>query len=168
MNDHRIKSVILTLVGNVTVRPAKMFTAREFFNVNTKRNASVAISYLGDDFIKWFLSKTEERLKDKVGLHYHDLNKNSLDAPIFRELGGETKVETNLAEIAALMKKQAHGEPGALVIDDYANIFYVRNVNGVVYAVCVYWRGRGWNVFTSSVKFPFEWDAGYRVFSRDS
>lgn len=158
----------LTLVGTVVVRPMAKFSAMEFFNLNTKKNAPVAINHLGDNFTEWFLGKIEEGVGGEVALRYQTLNKGSLDTPIIAALGGETKAEMNLAVIADLMTKQAHGEEGTLITNGYANIFYVRNVNGVLCAVNVRWYGGGWYVYAYSVSNPSEWRAGRRVFSRDS
>ncbi len=163
-----VRSVYLTLIATVTVRPMAKFIAMEFFRVNTKKDAPVRISCLGNNFVKWFLGKTEERVDSEVSLRYHNLTSNSLDAPIIAELGGgEAKAETNLAEIAALMEKQGHGESGPLLTNGFANIFYVRDTNGLLRAVYVGWLGGGWDVHANSGTGPIPWDAGSRVFSCD-
>ncbi len=156
---------LLTLTGTIKVRLARKFIARKFF---TMENASVAIAYVGENFAASFLRKTEERADSEISLRYHTLARASVDGPIIAELGGEAKAETTLAEIAALMTKQAHGEPGALLTNGYANIFYVRNAVGVVCAVDLYWCSDGWIVGARSVAGPNAWNAGCRVFSRDS
>lgn len=170
---------ILTLLGAIKVRLEENFTARDFFQVNTKKTAPVKISYVRPNFTSWFLSKKETRptasetvpgdggpyrTPDQAvpTLRYHTLNRGSVDKPIIAELGGET----TLAEIADCMKKQANGENGALLTNSYANIFYVRDSSLALRAVRVGWYGGGWNVGADSVGHPVEWDAGCRVFSR--
>ena len=157
--------LILTPTGTVKVKPTEKLIACEFF---TKENPSVAISYLSESFINWFLGKTEVRVKGEVNLRYHTLAKPSVDGPIIAELGGETKAETTLAEIVELMMMQAHRKSDALLANGYANIFYVRNAVGV----CAPWSwlgsAAGWYVDANSVAYPDGWRAGHRVFSRDS
>jgi hypothetical protein len=155
---------LLTLAGTVTVQLAWKFFAVGHF---TQKNAWVKISYIGDNFTTWLLGKTEERAgSGEAVLRYHTLNKSSVDASIIAELGGETQAETTLAEVFALMAKQANGEAGALLTNGYANIFYVRDVNGVLRAVDVDWDDDAWSVFALSVEDPRGWCGGGRMFSR--
>lgn len=187
--DEQVKLVepqpLLTLAGTVKVRLAPKFVASDFFKVNTKKNASVKIAYVGDNFKAWFLAPSvseEETAPDagphrtpgvqsnatEVNLRYQMLNRHSVDGPIIAELGGEAKAETTLADVSALMVQQANGENGTLLTNGYANIFYVRDVGGVLRVVNVSWFGGGWRVGAGSVEGPREWFAGHRVFSRDS
>ena len=177
---------LLTPVGTIKVLPTEKFSASDFFKVNTAKNASVKTSHLGDNFKAWFLGKTKERTSaseavpgdgpyrtpgaTEVALRYYTLNKRSVDGPIIAQLGGVAKAETetSLAEIAACLQKQASGEPGMLLTNGYANIFYVRDSVWALRAVNVDWYGDGWSVYADSVEHPNDWSAGSRVFSRDS
>ena len=146
------------------------FVAKDRFVVDTDRKAKVKISYLGDNFTAWFLNgdgKTEEPITEQT-LRYAKLRQASLDAPIITELGGEAKAETTLTEAFSLMEKQKNGESGALLSNGWWNIFYVRDINGVLRAVIVHWSDDGWRVNASSVEDPHRWDAGDQVFSRNS
>jgi hypothetical protein len=67
-----------------------------------------------------------------------------------------------------MMERQANDEEGELLNNDYANIFYVRDITNTLRAVIVYWYGDGWDVKANSVEGPVEWDAGDSVFSRNS
>lgn len=125
------------------------------------------ISWLGDNFKKNFLDKVEEVVAETT-LNYHKLKKSSRDILIINELGGEDKAETTLAEMFFQMKKQASGESGVLLTNDYANIFYIRDINGVLWAVNCNWNDDGWNVNANSVENPNDWNAGNQVFSRNS
>lgn len=162
---------ILELVSTVRVAATtSKFVAKDKFVVNTKRNAPVKISAVWDNFTAWFLSgngKTEDLITEQT-LRYHKLRQASVDGPIIQELGGEAKAETTLTEMFSLMEKQKNGEDGVLLNNGYANIFYIRDQNGVLCAVFVLWRGAGWYVRAGGVTRPFRWDAGYRVFSRNS
>jgi len=150
---------------NISARTDK-FIAKDFFEIDTSRKAKVKISYLGNKFKAQFLGKVEE-LQSKVTLRYSRLNKASADEPIIVELGGETKVETTLSNVAALMENQGNGGAGVLFTNGYANIFYVRDVNGVLCAVGVCWDDGGWCVSAFSVDRPSLWLDGRRVFSRN-
>ncbi len=94
--------------------------------------------------------------------------KNSFDGPIIAELGGEAKAETTLTEIYDLMDRQSEGREGVLLNNGWANIFYVKDLAGVLRAVGVRWDDAGWRVFADSVEDPTEWYAGRQVFSRNS
>jgi hypothetical protein len=167
----KTKPSILELVSTVGVSATtSKFVAKDRFVVNTKRNAPVKISAVWDNFTSWFLSgdgKTEDPESEQT-LRYHKLRKSSVDGPIITELGGEEKSETTLTEMFSLMEKQKNGEDGVLLNNGYANIFYVRDLTGVLRAVYVYWVGDGWYVDADSVENLYRWDGGNQVFSRNS
>jgi hypothetical protein len=167
----KTKPSIFELVSTVVVSATtSKFVAKDKFVVNTKRNAPVKISAVWDNFTSWFLSgegKTEDPISEQT-LRYHKLRKSSVDGPIITELGGEEKSETTLTEMFSLMEKQKNGEDGVLLNNGYANIFYIRDQNGVLRAVYVFWRDDGWNVNAGSVESPDGWDGGHQVFSRNS
>ena len=167
----KTKPSILELVSTVGVSATtSKFVAKDRFVVNTKRNAPVKISAVWDNFTSWFLSgdgKTEDPESEQT-LRYHKLRKSSVDGPIITELGGEEKSETTLTEMFSLMEKQKNGEDGVLLNNGYANIFYVRDLTGVLRAVSVDWDDGGWNVSANSVEYLFRWLDGSQVFSRNS
>ncbi len=165
------KPSILEPVSTVVV-PATTsnLVAKEEFVRDTGRKAEVKISYLSDDFTEWFLSdsgKTEDPITEQT-LRYHKLRQSSVDGPIIAELGGVEKSETMLSEMFALMEKQGKGEDGVLLNNGYANIFYIKDQNGVLRAVRVDWLGGGWGVSAYSVGNPRGWYDGRQVFSRNS
>lgn len=159
---------LLIPVGTVTVAATTtLFVARDRFVLNTKKGAPVKISYLGDNFKSWFLRKEEQPFGGST-LKYGKLSRYSVDGPILKELGGEAEAETTLTEIFSLMEAQKNGEDGALLNNGYANIFYVRDTNGGLRAVYVFWSVGGWRVGADAVSDPREWRGGHQVFSRDS
>jgi hypothetical protein len=172
---NRVKSVaqavviiLSEIIATVTI-PAttEKFVAKDKFKVDTGRKAKVKISYIGDNFKSWFMGKTEEPFAGST-VYGRKLNKGSVDGPILAELGGQEKAETTLSELFAMMERQANGESGELLTNGYANIFYVRDIDGTLRAVDVYWRGGGWYVDADSVGHPFGWRAVRCVFSRNS
>ena len=162
---------LLELVSTVVIpaTTAKL-VAKEKFVINTKRNAPVKISYLGDNFTAWFLDgdgKTEDPISEQT-IRYHKLRKSSVDGPIIEELGREAKAETTLSEMFSLMVGQKHGEDGVLLNNGWANLFYIKDNAGVLRAVGVRWGGGGWFVSAGSVGDPRAWSDGDLVFSRNS
>ncbi|MFA5061760.1 MAG: hypothetical protein WC526_01275 [Patescibacteria group bacterium] len=159
-------SPLLTLVGAVVIWLAVRFVASEHLVKNTEKNAPVKISYIFDKVTVWFQGKIEERVEGEMALCCHTLNSDSDDNLIINQLGGETKAETALAEVFACLEKQPNGEDGALLTNGHANIFYVRNTEGVLCVIQVIWRGDGWTFYTRSVGSLDTCTEGRRVFSR--
>jgi hypothetical protein len=159
---------LLIPVGTTTVAATTTsFIARARFVLNTGKKASVKNSPLGYNFKRWFLGKEEQPFVGST-LKYGKLSRCSVDSPIIAELGGEEQAETTLTELFALMSAQKNGEKGALLTNGYANIFYIKDVNGVLRAVRAHWDGGGWDVDADDVTNSMGWDVVNQVFSRDS
>ncbi len=146
-----------------------IFVVSKFF---TKRSAKVKFVWFGDDFQKWFVPLRERIVGEPVlPVFHHDLSESSLDAEIFEVLGGRDNVEkhpSTMLGISRLIEKQANGEAGDLLVNGWANIFYVYDFGGVLRAVYVRWYDGGWYVRAYSVDDSGGWDAGDRVFSGNS
>jgi len=161
------ESILNWLDITTTSATTEKFVAKDKFIKDSKE-----IKFYGfyGSFEEDFLvgnGKTEEPLSEQE-LRYGNLTKNSVDSPIIEELGGEAKAETTLTELHNLLRKQGNGEEGDLLTSGYANIFYTRNTKGVLRAVSVNWHDVGWCVYANSVENPNGWNAGIRVFSRNS
>lgn len=167
----------LTLVDSALLEPVTIlvsvpgneaFTAKDKFKVGTQDG--VKIGWLGDNFKKHFLSGAG-RIEIDVpaqDLRVHQLRKASTDPPIIAELGAEELIETNLATMWELMKKQGSGQAGDLLVNGYANVFYIRDDNGVVWAVSCFWISdtQDWGVGADAFSNPDVWYVGLRFFSR--
>lgn len=172
----KTKPSIFEFVSTVVVASTtRKFVAKDKFVVNTKRSAPVKIRLLGVNFIKWFLSgngKIEDPISEPCGLRYARLRQPYTDRRIIKELGGKAKAETTLTEMFSLMKKRKNrkknGKVGILLDNGWTNIFYIKDQNGVLRAVFVFWCDDGWYVCASSVESPHGWHGGHRVFSRNS
>ncbi len=160
---------LLELVTTTSVAACEKFVAKEHFKVDTGRKAKVKIAFLWDTFFKHFLPKTEEGVLAGE-IKVHKLLQSSLDAPIMimTELGEPRVFSTTLADLWALLEKQPNGEEGALLVNGYANILYIHDTEGNLWAVSVLWNaGRGgWSVGAFSVGRPSGWDDGRQVLSR--
>jgi hypothetical protein len=154
---------ILALIGGASIEVEPTFVAKEKFKTR-KTPDGVKLYYVGDTFSEHFLGQTENGLAS-TALKFHTLTKDSLDAPIIAELGEAH--ETKLAHLWKLLVNQGQGQEGPLLTNGYANIFYVRGKDDVLWAVDASWfDGIGWGVEADSVGRPDGWSDGRRVVSR--
>lgn len=141
---------LLEFITTVTVPATKRFIAKDHFKIGT--TDGVKIAYLGDNFKKVFLSGDGKIEENVTGgdIRVYKLLSSSRDLGIRSEIGEENE-ETFLAHLKSLLKLQGSGEEGALLINGYANIFYIRDTEGVLGAVGADWYGVGWYVYARSV-----------------
>lgn len=142
---------------------AKKFPAGKHFKENIAPSADVRIGWLGATFTRRFAVKIEDMDGDTI-IQFHTLLRASRDRPIIEEL--DDRHETRLVDLWCLLKIQANGEPGPLLIDAAPNIFYVRDGSGVLGAVDAVWGGAGWEIGASPADGERTWPAGARVMSR--
>ena len=64
------------------------------------------------------------------------------------------------------LERQAHGQDGPLRTDARPNVFYVRDVQNVLWAVDVVWGGAGWEIGASPLDDRRLWDAPVNVIAR--
>jgi hypothetical protein len=124
----------------------------------------------------WFWGNFEKRFLRGTGLvesnvsaatsRIQKLCRRSVDGPIITGLGGEPIVEMSLAHIAALLKEQPQGEDGKLQTNGRANILYVRDMEGVLWAVnCSFPNDHLWLLEAIPLTNPREWRVGGQIFS---
>lgn len=163
-------SDLLELVTTVSLPAIEAFSAKNSFRKDGQAPRGVRIGWLGDNFTRAFLSGTGKNEIDVPAADFRvqRLRRNSVDPPIIKELGGEEVVETSLAHVFELMAGQPTGQSGTLLTNGYANIFYVRDSAGTLWAVSCRWYAsyQGWSVEAFPVLRPFDWGAGRRVVSR--
>lgn len=142
----------------------RKFVAAEHFVINTSENAKVN---LGDNFKINFWQKVERNIPGTI-LVISDLTKNSPDAPILEELGN--RAETTLSQLWHLLMLQSNGEEGGfLLVNGSANVFYIKDAGGKLWAVDARWSPDGcWRVGLCSVVSLYIVLAGSRVVSRGS
>lgn len=149
---------ILGFLGTITAPATNGFVVRKDFG---------GVAWMSDNFKNWFVGKTEES-QSETQLRYSQLLRRSVDGPIVKELGGEEKAATSLAHLDWLMRQQADGQEGSLLVNGYANIIYALDRDGKLRAVHVRRYADGWSVGASSVGLPVAWNDGSRILSRDS
>jgi hypothetical protein len=130
-----------------------------------KEKALVKFSYRGDNFTAHFGNATFEVLD--TSLEAFILSQPMVDTQIITELGGEGAAETTLGDLWKKLLVQANGQYVELLTNGYANIFYIKDVNGVLRAVDVRWNSVGWGVDVDALD-GHRWDGGHQVFSRNS
>ncbi len=162
------KKLLERLSTTIAIPAITLFTASEHLIVDTSKKAKVKISYLGYNMRQYFLPKVES---DEVAAEEFAINKlleNSFDPAIITALGGEAKVEITLGQFFAVFAKQPNGEKGALLTNGYANVGYIRDINGVLWAVRGYCRGHdlGWRFEADPLDDPGRWGVGRQFLSR--
>ena len=156
----KVPGRLLKLIGMVTVSAIKKFVAADNFKIG---NAGIA--HLGNNFKANFLGKVEKSVEGTT-LVVSRLEKASFDKDIRSELGSD-KEEVSLYHLFELLNKQSSvGQFGPLLTNGFANIFYIRDTNGTLWAVGVDCAGYGWVDDADSVTDPNGWSDGIQVFSR--
>ncbi|MEK7609666.1 MAG: hypothetical protein AAB470_00905 [Patescibacteria group bacterium] len=155
---------LLEFVTQVRVDAVKQFITADRFKAGQTIDGVKYHSSFGDNFNLHFLPKIEGDVQ-AVDLQVHKLLQNSKDLGIRTEIG-EDKEETKLAHLHHLLTLQGNGEKGVLLTNGYANIFYIRGIDGNLWAVHARWYDGGWYLGADSVGCSDGWDAGRQVFSR--
>lgn len=155
---------LLQFVTTTSVAAIESFKAADHFKVDTKK-AAARIYWLGDNFKKHFGRKVEG-VCEAADIKTHELLKSSLDVPIITELAD--KCEIKLGQFFALLSEQGKGESGPLLTNGWANIAYIRDDEGNLWAVGAVWSAGtgGWYVEAGSVGHPGRWSGGRQVLSR--
>lgn len=141
----------------------KQFRAGEYFREDIAPGAEVRILWIGATFMRRYAVKAES-VAIHTAVRFHTLRRPSADKHIIDALGD--RHEIRLADLWCVLKKQANGEEGVLLINAIPNIFYVRDSTGVLGAVDVVWGGAGWEIGASPVEGDRQWPSGARVLSR--
>ncbi|MCX6718143.1 MAG: hypothetical protein NTY81_00865 [Candidatus Staskawiczbacteria bacterium] len=151
---------ILMKIATASVDGAKKFIAKDHL-------AEANVGWTNDVFKEQFLNLVEENVPDAT-LAIHRLELDSKDPQIIAELGDLARAY--LAYLFCLIKKQAHGEEGKLLVNGRANVMHISGKDGNVWAVIANWNSvnRYWSVHAYSVENPDVWFAGSQVLSCDS
>ena len=156
---------LLEFVTAVSVEAIDRFVAADHFKIDISDTAVVKFAWFGENFKADFLGKIEAA-SVAVDLKVSKLLFDSLDPPIIVELAGG--YEITLGQFFVLLKKQGKGEDGVLLTNGWANVAYIRDIHGNLWAVDGRWNAGdgGWHVEAYSVESRDAWHAGYRFLSR--
>lgn len=122
--------------------------------------------WVSEKFEEIFGGKVENNLP-ATKLVAHELTQSSRNLAIITAIGGDDAAEVSLGHLWELIKRQPRGENGALIANSWANVFYVRDSENNLWAVCVCWRDGEWRFYASSLESRGGWRAGNQVFSRE-
>jgi hypothetical protein len=144
-----------------TVIPAALtpVIVRDFFN----KNSGVKFAAIWSEFKARFFDKTEGPIPETTYRKYR-LLRVAPDGPIIEKLGGETKAEGSVTAAFALLRRQGSGGAGFLQTNGFANIFYVKDTNGVLCAIRIGWAEDGWVLDAISVQDPLAWNGKHEIF----
>ena len=162
-----LRTSFLKPLCTIDVSAQEAFRAADFFK--DKGQPDGIKFWLGDNFKNHFL-KGLGKIKLYVlvaTLNVYTLREVSVNGPILTALGGDNLAKTSLAYVAQLIKAQPQGQEGVLLTNGWANIFYIEDDNGELWAVGCYGYsgGGGWRVNAYPVADPSWWSADYQVFS---
>jgi hypothetical protein len=160
------KQLLQRLSTTIAVPAMTQFIAADNFIVDTSKKAAMKINYLGDNFKANFLQKVESDEVAAEDLAINKLLENAYDPAIITALGGEAKVEITLGQFFAAFAKQPNGEKGTLLTNGYANVGYVRDIKGVLWAVRGDWSDDGWHFDANPLDGPSRWSDGNQFLSR--
>jgi hypothetical protein len=151
---------LLEPVGTIAV-PASTepFSVRERF----EKTSGVTFSAVWNEFKKRFYGIVDGP-RAATHLRKYRLLSIAPDGPIIAELGGEGRAEGGVAAAFSLIRLQGGGQPGFLQTNGFANIFYLRDLRGILCAVRVGWDGDGWVVDAISVDDPLAWNGKHEIF----
>ena len=128
----------------------------------------VKVGYVWNFFTSCFGSLVEDA-QPALALRRNESTRTSSCNAINEALGKGIE-EATCGQIWALMKRQGRGQRGKLHVDGKANIFRVRDKNGVLRLVNVSWSADDgdWRVDVDELGDALGWRAGRLVFSRNS
>lgn len=136
---------------------------------NERATAEVLISFMSDTAEPAIKGLVETGVAAAT-LRRYKLLRRSADGPIIAELGGGdniTLITTRWAQMYEMIRVQGRGQEGDLLTNGGANIFFIPDRDGVVWAVhCSWFPGDGWGVDAFPVAGSGTWGAGNHVFSR--
>lgn len=155
---------LLEIVAETLVAGYDRFVAADHLKVDTSKRATLKIALLGNQLMANFRALVEEEVGN-ASITVHTLHKDWLDVPIVEALGENAEIK--FGQFLDLLRRQSNGEPGPLLVNGHANIAYIRDVKGELWAVDARWSSRdcGWHVEANSVLSRFRWHAGSRVIS---
>lgn len=152
----RTEEKLLERLSTTIVSAVLQFTAGEKFRPGETVDG-IRVDWLSDNFKKHLLPKTESGEVAAEELVVNKLLKGSRDPAIITALGGEEKVEVSLGQFWEFLKTADR---------KLWYVAYVRDTDGVLWAVGADWDGDGLDVEAYSLDGPSEWNADGRFLSR--
>ncbi|MFA5994731.1 MAG: hypothetical protein WC823_07280 [Parcubacteria group bacterium] len=166
-NYGAVDNLLLEPLGSIAI-PAMTdkFMIRKHFIIDESEKARVRIARFGFNFKEHFLWSEDgaDPMRPAATMYCHQVKKPVQSNAIIRNLGADHQMETTLDMMFALMEKQANKENSMLLLNGYANIFFVRDDNRrVLWTVFGSWKN-GWYI-DAKLSGVDKWHEGHRVFS---
>jgi hypothetical protein len=158
-NRNRISDFLKHRQTIVTPYSDDEFIVQDKFVVDVTDEAAVQIEYIGKAFRDWFLDKIEKPLSPNFTLDLSVLLKPLIDRSIINGLS-KNRASVTLRELYFLMKNEQ------LDKHDF-HVFYIPDAQGILRAVDVCWRKRGWHLYGLSAKKARKRPAGCMIISRN-
>lgn len=158
------KPSTLGTLHEITFHPyADSFDPERFFQV---RKGLYVLGGFRDRIIS--MARKIKKVPTKKGM-FIDLDNPASDTEIRAKLPkGHVFKNPSIfcSYLARQLDLQKNGEAGELLNDGYTNIFYVKGINGKIFAVLVRWDSddRAWDVDADQLD-GYRWHVGLRVFS---
>lgn len=142
------------------------FIAGEKFVVCTDAEAQVRIASIMGSFYDGFLTGDVRGLSEQQTLCCSKLLQTSSSELILATLGGENEAEVTLEEMYCPMVEQGSRESNTVLSRELTNLFFIRDVSGILQAVKLLWMGNGWGICSHAIDNQSNFVPFCRVFSR--
>ncbi|MBX4198148.1 hypothetical protein KW782_02315 [Candidatus Parcubacteria bacterium] len=147
----------------ISVPATDGLVVRDRFPADVHDHKYRRIELVSNQFADWFMDKVEEP-KPERQIYLRVLFRRAVDAPIIKELG--EKAELTLTDVLYLIDAQKDGRDGMLQNNEYANVFYIRDVTGILRSVFIHCAGeKHWRMGARPIDDPWPWCQTDRVFS---
>lgn len=138
---------ILQPISTLNVRDVERFVVRDKFCESSVVDR-VKLASFGENFRRHFLGVVETTVPP-TELKVRKLLSAASDESIFRTLGDNCVMR--LAHLWEILGMQPDGETGVLNTSGRANIAYIREADGSLFTVGIYWRN-GWSLQADPVE----------------
>ena len=155
---------LLKFVSEVSVGPVEKFKVADVLGSTGVNKDGVKIGFLGDNFKRVFVPLVEGKV-EAAKLVVHQLTRYATALDIASAIPAEKRIVT-IGQIYELVKAQAKGGPGPLLVNGWANIFLCYGNDGNFWLVDALLGSDGWYFVASPLDDPGRWRGVDQVFSR--
>lgn len=158
----------LAFLGTVAIpATSKKIIAAERFRLSN--NSDTRIGYISDSVLLFFGHIINDIVVKKSDeLHYYELLEAAFGDQVVVEFGCKRKIGTTFSAAYALLKKQGCGQAGELLINGLPNVFFVKDVSGILRVVNFDYHDLiGWRIYAHRIDIPQRHLVGSRFFFRN-
>lgn len=146
---------LLEFVGPVSFPAVTKFVVAEKL-VEGKTIDGLKVTWLGDNIKTSFLKKVEQHVASRAGRQHKLIVLDSFDSAIITELGGDRKIEIAFGQYWDFLRTANRA---------LWYVAYIRDIYGILWAVCARWHGDGLGVEAGSLGSDRGWIAGRQFVS---